>query len=210
MTTIIAFEGQKGGVGKSTLARAVATEAAIEEINVLLVDLNAQQRTTYKWSERRKMNEIKPFFDVVCFDSIGEAKHLFSQYDLVVLDLPGGTNKETLEIAKLANLIIQPTGASADDADPATELFHYLNEKGVDSSKFFYVIYKVDSLAEYKDYREKLLTTGYGVITGTLFEKISYRKASEFGLSITEIPERENSTLRQQAKELIQNIIEKA
>ena len=36
--TIIAFISQKGGVGKSTLAQALATEAKKQKLSVLLAD----------------------------------------------------------------------------------------------------------------------------------------------------------------------------
>jgi chromosome partitioning protein len=46
--TIIAFISQKGGVGKSTLARAVAVEAQKQRIKVLLADCDSQQSTSYE------------------------------------------------------------------------------------------------------------------------------------------------------------------
>jgi chromosome partitioning protein len=44
--TIIAFISQKGGVGKSTLAQALASEAKKKKINVLLADCDSQQATS--------------------------------------------------------------------------------------------------------------------------------------------------------------------
>jgi chromosome partitioning protein len=45
--TIIAFISQKGGVGKSTLARALAVEASKQKLSVLLADCDQQQATSY-------------------------------------------------------------------------------------------------------------------------------------------------------------------
>jgi cellulose biosynthesis protein BcsQ len=45
MATIIALVSQKGGVGKSTLARALAREAAVSGLKVKLADLDTQQGT---------------------------------------------------------------------------------------------------------------------------------------------------------------------
>jgi chromosome partitioning protein len=46
--TIIAFISQKGGVGKSTLSQALATEAKKQKIKVLLADCDGQQGTSYE------------------------------------------------------------------------------------------------------------------------------------------------------------------
>ncbi|MEG7979119.1 MAG: ParA family protein [Mollicutes bacterium UO1] len=43
---VISFISQKGGVGKSTLARALATEATKKKFNVLLADCDHQQKTS--------------------------------------------------------------------------------------------------------------------------------------------------------------------
>jgi chromosome partitioning protein len=46
--TIIAFISQKGGVGKSTLAQALASEAKNKKLKVLLADCDNQQNTSYE------------------------------------------------------------------------------------------------------------------------------------------------------------------
>jgi cellulose biosynthesis protein BcsQ len=43
---IIACLSQKGGGGKSTLARCLATELTKQKLNTLLVDLDIQQKTS--------------------------------------------------------------------------------------------------------------------------------------------------------------------
>ena len=53
MTTIIAFVSQKGGVGKSTLARALAREAAYGGLQVKIADLDTQQGTSVDWHRTR-------------------------------------------------------------------------------------------------------------------------------------------------------------
>jgi chromosome partitioning protein len=46
--TIIAFISQKGGVGKSTLARLLSVEATKKKIKTLLADCDHQQKTSYE------------------------------------------------------------------------------------------------------------------------------------------------------------------
>jgi len=47
MGEIISFVGQKGGTGKSTLARAFAVEAAKVDTSGLVADLDEAQRTSW-------------------------------------------------------------------------------------------------------------------------------------------------------------------
>ena len=42
----IAILSQKGGGGKSTLARALSVELTKQKLNILLVDLDIQQKTS--------------------------------------------------------------------------------------------------------------------------------------------------------------------
>ncbi len=53
MTMIIGVISQKGGVGKSTLSRALAREAAVGGLRVKLADLDTQQGTSSDWHRRR-------------------------------------------------------------------------------------------------------------------------------------------------------------
>ncbi|WNE39991.1 MAG: Iron-sulfur cluster carrier protein [Mycoplasmataceae bacterium] len=79
---IIAFISQKGGVGKSTLARATAWEANRQDLKVLLADCDPQQETSYEWAKLKK--------EVNCqvFKSIKEVWSLASQHDLIIIDAP--------------------------------------------------------------------------------------------------------------------------
>ncbi|CAG8824768.1 12833_t:CDS:2, partial [Racocetra persica] len=100
---------QKGGVGKSTLAQALAVEAKKQKIKVLLADCDFQQGTSYEWAKIKKNIECR------LFNQVKDIWSLSKDYDLIVIDAPARTSQGTLEIAKMANLLIQPTGASRAD-----------------------------------------------------------------------------------------------
>ena len=118
--TIIAFISQKGGVGKSTLSQALAVEAKKKKIKVLLADCDSQQATSQEWSK------IKGKINCQLFNSVKDIWLLSSKYDLIIIDAPARTSTGTLEIAKKADLIIQPTGASRADLVPAVKEFNAL------------------------------------------------------------------------------------
>ncbi|CAI2187254.1 8623_t:CDS:2 [Funneliformis geosporum] len=164
--TIIAFISQKGGVGKSTLAQALASEASQQKIKVLLADCDSQQAT----------------------------------------NAPARTSQGTLEIAKYADLIIQPTGASRADLIPAVKEFNALAKAKIDQKKLLFVLTRLSTLAEAKAIQEYLKKTGYNCSSYYVMEKASYKQIQNEGESISEV---NYKTLQKQVKKLINNKIKK-
>src|SRR5689334_15654474 len=140
MPTVVAFISQKGGVGKSTLARAVAREAAAGGLGVKIADLDTQQGTSVDWHRQRLDGVIEPTVAVEAFKTAGQALAVADAYDLLIVDGPARTSKATLEIARVANLVVQPTGASADDLRPAVREFHALLQAGVLAEKLVFAL----------------------------------------------------------------------
>ena len=73
MPVVISFVSQKGGVGKSTLARALAAVAGHAGAKLLLADLDPQQNTVMRWQRIREKNSQAPKIRVEGFRSIAEA-----------------------------------------------------------------------------------------------------------------------------------------
>lgn len=71
--TVVAFVSQKGGVGKSTLARGLAREAAIAGMRVKLCDLDTQQGTATEWRRRRLDAGAEPVVSVEGFKTAQQA-----------------------------------------------------------------------------------------------------------------------------------------
>jgi chromosome partitioning protein len=135
MTTIIAFVSQKGGVGKSTLARGLAREAVHGGMKVKIADLDTQQGTCVDWHRTRLHAGIQPAVAVESFATAAEALKIADQYDVLIIDGPARTSKGTLAIARMAHLVVQPTGASVDDLRPAVREFHALVKAGIPKEK---------------------------------------------------------------------------
>ena len=79
MSYKIAMVAQKGGVGKSTLARIIAVEAAKGGLKTKIADLDTQQTTSVNWSARRAENGITPDIRAEAFSSIETALGAFKQ-----------------------------------------------------------------------------------------------------------------------------------
>src|ERR1700687_854939 len=104
MPVVVAFMSQKGGVGKSTLARALAAVAAHAGLKVTLADLDPQQHSAVRWEKARKENKIAPSVTVTDFATIDEALAGTEKADLLVVDAPGRTGRATLDIARASHL----------------------------------------------------------------------------------------------------------
>lgn len=204
MSTTVAFVSQKGGVSKSTLARALAREGAKCGLSVKIADLDVEQFTSTEWLQRRIAAGIEPTIQVELFATAGRALELAGQFDLLILDGPARASKGTLDIANAADLVIQPTGPSFDDMNPAIRVFHALVKSGVPKSRLVFALSRVASEPEIRSARDYLTEAGYAVLDGAVYEQKAYRKAQDGGYAITET---RYETLNRSADRLLQDLI---
>lgn len=206
MAIIVGFISQKGGVGKSTLARGLAREAAANGLSVKLADLDTQQGTAVDWYRRRLDAGAEPIFSVESFKTAGQALKLAPQLDFLLLDGPARASAATLEIARAAALVVQPSGSSVDDLRPAILTFHELVREGIPRSRMAFALCRVGTDAEEAEARAYIIQAGYTVLPGSLPERPAYRQASNVGLSITET---RYPQLNKRADELIQAMVDR-
>ena len=126
-------------------------------------------------------------------------------YDLFILDGPARTSAGTLDIAQAADLIVQPTGASLDDLEPAILVFHELVQAGIAREKLAFAMCRVGTEAEERECRAYIAQARYQVLAGCLYERPAYRQAQNLGQAITET---RHSTLNTKAENLIQSLID--
>jgi len=205
MTTVIAFVSQKGGVGKSTLSRALAREAASGGLRVKLADLDTQQGTSVDWHRARMDAGIEPVVSVEAYKTARQALAVAGQYDILILDGPARTSAATLDIARAANLVVQPTGASLDDLRPAVREFHALVKAGIPRDRLTFALNRIGTDAEEVNARAYLTEAGYSVLAGCLVERPAYRTAQNSGRSVTET---RYAALNTRADALIQSLID--
>lgn len=206
MATVIAFVSQKGGVGKSTLSRALAREAAAAGLKVKIADLDTQQGTSVDWHRQRIGSSITPAVSAEAFKTAAQALAVASLFDLLVIDGPARTSQGTLDIAKVASLVVQPTGASVDDLRPAVREFHALVKEGIPRDRLVFALNRIGTTAEEAETRAYLAEAGYGVLNGCLYERPAYRKAQNQGFSVTET---RYAGLNEKADALIQDLIDR-
>ena len=204
MGYIVSFVAQKGGVGKSTLARTLAREASASGWDVKIADLDTQQGTSTDWHRERLANGKDPIGSVETIGTVKQALKHTDQYDLLIMDAGARASAATKELAQHSDLLVLPTCTSRDDLIPAVKLAHELVKAGTKSSKMAFALTRVSTAAEIQAARDFIEEAGYRVLDGQLEEKAAYRQALNEGLAITET---RYATLNQKAATLFQSLI---
>lgn len=187
MQYIIAVLGQKGGVGKSSLAQLIAQGYARAEYAVLLADMDEGQQSSVKWSQARMQNSTLPTITVKAFNNVAMALKESEAFSLCVFDGAPHATAQTKEIAKHADLILLPCNTSRYDMDPQINLAHELVRSGIEPIRIQFVLSRIvatksDLAAAYAYIKE----AGYSVCPDYLEEKTGYRQAAEQGRALTE------------------------
>ncbi len=205
MGIIISSIGQKGGPGKSTLSRALATCYAQANWDVKIADLDINQSTSFEWHRDRIQNNIKPELAVEVFGTAAQALKQADNYDLLIVDGAPTASRTTTEVCLASDLVVITTGPALDDLRPSVRIAHNLCKQGVEAKRIVFVLNKANcSETELSEIREYLSETPYLMIDGQIDFKSSYRQAQNKGLSIIES---NYKTTREKAGGVIQNII---
>jgi chromosome partitioning protein len=115
---IWAFVGQKGGIGKSTLATCVAAELVSRHVSVLLVDADVQH-TTQTWHDvaSEKGHEAP---SVVAMTDTLHAPHqlpkLSKPYEVTIIDTPARVANVMRSALMIADVAVLPCGPSYAEA----------------------------------------------------------------------------------------------
>ena len=205
MAAVIALVSQKGGVGKSALARTLAREAASAGLMVKLADLDVQQGTCTDWNRDRNASGLEPSISVESYRSAAAALSIRDNYDLLILDGPARTSSATLEIARVADVIVQPSGPSADDLRPVVRTWRELTAADIPPERLVVALNCLGSDAEEADARAFLDRAEVRALTHALPERIAYRQALNSGRAMTET---KYPGLNRLASGLIQDIIQ--
>ena len=203
--TVISCQSGKGGISKSSLARALAIESARTGLSVHLADLDTTQGTLIDWHRDRLAAGLLPMPVVEAHRSLKDAVRRAAGVDLLVLDAPGRADHETLSVARVSHLTVLPTGASLDDLRPAVRVANSLTSGGIRPERILFVLARISSAASAASARAFITAAGYRVSSGYLLERVAYQTAQNGGRALTEVP---FSSLRASAERVIQSVID--
>lgn len=184
---IISLISQKGGVGKSTLARLLAVEFAQASWSVLLADLDAAQGTSTQWKLRRDRDGIEPDVAVVKYRSVEKAIKDAARYDLTILDGPAHAERGGVTMALASDLVLLPSSYSLDDLEPQANVAYDLERAGVPPGKIVVAMMRTKGTAtEQGQVSDWLQRARLNVLTHQLRELTSIRQAHMFGRAASE------------------------
>lgn len=127
---ILAFLNQKGGVGKTTLALAVAGEWAMQGRRVILIDADPQG-SALDWSEMRAREGLPRLFSVIGLarDTLHrEAPALARDADLVVIDGPPRVARLMRSALLATDMVLIPVQPSPFDGWASAEMLALISE----------------------------------------------------------------------------------
>ena len=186
MALKVGILSQKGGVGKSTLSRALAVEFARKDFDVKIADMDLKQKTSLEWNALRLDREISPQIEVQSFGNVKDVLKQEDMYDLIIFDGVGQADSQTLEIAKICDVIVLPSGLSRDDLLPQIRLANEMNKKGISRSKIGISLSRAGrSNREIIDATEFIELSGFKYL-GKIDEKTSITQAHDNGYAANE------------------------
>jgi len=106
---IVAVTINKGGAGKTMIARSLGTLAAEAGLAVLILDMDTQQNST-AWRRRRPADIVLPLVQFTTENDLEETlkRARAAQCDLVIIDTPPGRSTEAPAAVEAADLVLIP------------------------------------------------------------------------------------------------------
>lgn len=181
---VITIAMQKGGVGKSTIARSLAVAAVRDGLSVLMIDMDSQQSVS-QWAERRESD-----MPVVVFSTENELPKKLAQAkgvaDLVIIDTPPARSTEAPAAVEVADLVLIPT---TPDVEPLEQMPRTLRLCRGFSRPVFAVVNMANPTgpAEVVYTREVIEAMGAKIAPVVLHRRKAHRDASASGQTVQEV-----------------------
>lgn len=125
---IFSLISQKGGAGKSTLARQLAVLAGESSVSIL-IDRDPQETSTKWWQRRQALRPSPERPDLLNLDGsdlTSATKALRKQSGVVFVDTRPAVAEPEAEAARVADLVIVPVRPSSDDLEAVGETLKIL------------------------------------------------------------------------------------
>lgn len=179
----VAIIGQKGGTGKTNLAKILLVAFANDGKSALGIDLDPQA-SLCKWDDRRTLETpaVMPMLASRLPHALEAAKA--QGVDIVVVDTAGRARDEALAAVKAADLVLIPLQPTTEDLETFEATQDYLNFSRVPAVA---VLVMVEPRGQLREQSARFLEgRGMEVCPCSLGRRAAYRHAGTAGLVPTE------------------------
>lgn len=179
----IAIIGQKGGTGKTNLAKILLAAFAAEGKSCLGIDLDPQA-SLCRWDDRREAETpaVMPMFASRLPRTLASARE--QGIDIAVIDTAGRARDEALAAVKAADLAVIPLQPTTEDLETLGAAREYLGFSGADALA---VLVMVEPRGPLRGQAARFIeNTGMRVCPFAVGRRAAYRHASTVGLVPTE------------------------
>jgi len=206
---IASFVGQKGGVGKSSLARILAVSAARLSKKVLIADFDLEQLSCIEWSAMRLRVGQAPEIEARAFKSLKKLRKTAVDFDLVVVDTRGLADDLTEDVSRESDVVFMPTGTSLDDLRPTLALAGKIARKA-SPEKVVLILSKVGrSERQIVTARVQIENAGFSLLEAVWPQRDGFQAEFDIGRAGSEV---RNPHLRQSAeaieKEMLRHLFQ--
>ena len=178
----------KGGSGKTTLTRNLATAAVRDRLHAVTADLDPQATLT-AWSRRRPQTEHPiPHYKVDWADAdalLDDAE--MPGVDLLLIDTPPSIETQPAAFAGLiaaADVVLVPCRPTFDDAESAAPFLKHLRDEGKTAAVVLTFVKPRVNVSAVKGY---LLEYG-DICPVEIADRTDYARAGAKGLGLPDIP----------------------
>ena len=196
----ISVINQKGGGGRSTIARALTAAYTKGGWDTLLADLDSQQQTSFQWAARRASQTDVKQVTAIAVNTKAAADKASADADLVIYDGKPYADELSFSLAQQSDMIVIATKASLDDLTPSLRFADTLVKKGVQKDRIIFIINQTNSPTEGQAGIDTVEAWGYRVVSTPIAAKATYVNALDAGRCITEV---NVQSLREKARKAI-------
>ena len=192
---ILLIGAEKGGVGKSSIAVNIATIAAINGVEVLILDTDSTGSAT-TWCRIRGEENVAPAVPLLTLTTnpIATLPDLARKYELIIVDVGARSYSTLLQVAILSDLVIVPTTPGQYEAESTSNLFESLRSLDAKHRKgkvpAFALLNKLPTNAQSREegeLRSYLTSFNIPIMKTCLRDRKAWRDSSKSGRAVCEL-----------------------
>lgn len=195
MKMILSVLNLKGGSGKSTLSTNIAVSIAMQKKKVLIVDTDAQQKSSLNWAAERPEEKTKVHVISIPNDEAlkKQIREFEKDYDVIVIDGAPQIDKITRVSIAFSDVVVIPVTPSPYDFWATESIVQRIKEAqdladNMGKSLKAYFVINRDSPRTLlsKELKEALENLEIPICNSRLHNRIAYADSANNGLSVLE------------------------